>query len=1606
MARNFSGTPVWRRTAELIALASILWIGVGSVAAQTESPAKVRAAVKSANDAYKRGDYDAATQLFGEAQSGQELLTKNERQDLAAGIQQNQVALKERLEGKALLQRADQALRKGDDKEAAALLRNATSNQYLSAADREFLAALSDGQRKLTAARYGTEAEKGDYRSLLASARKALEQGDYAAASALCDQAEKSGTKSWTSGLPLPFSDSPARIRRDIQVAQNGSTGSRSPLQAMKNLWPWSRNSEEKTPKIDPPAPVDPGVPHGVGSSPIAKDKLDPNGSKPPQFPVVPVGTSGPKEVAKRKVVEGYQALEAGDLATARRLAEDAKSMNVTLDPLDPNPDRLLADIQRRSGGEKNYDAAALAKNGTPDDARRLVKEGRELLQKERLDEAEKACNIAGAIANARWGLFEDSPTKLQADIQRVRSRIDRDQSTKLMTDARKLFAQGNFHEAKIKAYEAQRLRGPSSWWDRGDRPEAILADIHRAELQKKTPDPLNPNAGNPTQTASFESSTEKMQRRQRAMALVAESRDLERRGFLAEARMKAAEANNLRAEFAPNEDSPQNVMLSLSSRCDSRIKQLLQTATDRVTNYPNDPTRFEKASIDLDSARKLAQAFQFDPTPIEQKAQWLQQAAVQSGSKMLNAVTPPPLSGLAQTGLQTPPGADPRFDSKRKDGLDKLERARIELRAGNSPMARRLTEEAFDKTYGVQAEASQLLRSIDAEEHNQTILAANRGFEAGAEAYARKDYNRAKAIFAGVDLRLLAPDRQRRIGEWMETREMQSGVVTAAANKIPTVGTSVGKASVGDLDDPGLKSVRALEEIQLQKLRDRILQAQRTALDYAKAGQEQQAIDTLKDALEDIKHAPLDGERTAPLVRQIDGKMSQYRTLLAQRAIEKQQNNMTASLNGHNENKRNTRIRDNQTKVAELIKESRDLYRENKLKEALAAARKAKELDPDNIAADALATMASIKYEEKRWKEDTADNERRFLDELRPGMGKAVTSANPFAIEDPDRYMRAKDRASNAGGIHMQARTPSERAIESKLKQPINLNFKDTPLDQVLRDLQVMSGINVVPDKAAFQENNISLQQPMSLEVENISLKSALNILLKQARLTYVIKDEVLSVTTKEHAGGALKQVIHPIADLVVPVENHMLPSTQNLQAALERHTGNQGAMYQQPTPAMSGYNLPGGAAVGSYSNGLGSAMSGQSNSSGGTSVTKSMPNQTMEDMLMSLVKNTVAQSSWSDVGGPGTIQYYPLGMALVINQYSEVQEDVAALLAALRRLQDLEVAIEMKLVQVSESFFERIGLDFDVNFKTPQFRGENQLINGAFTPFGPNRNLDIGGKSPIVGMTPAGTLTPDLNIPLKSSSFDFTAPTFGGYPGTLGADGGLSLGLAFLSDIQVFMFLEAAQGDRRSNIMQAPKITVFNGQTAFISVQDQIFLLTGVQAATSGAQTFFVPQNQPFPVGTTLQITPVVSADRRFVRLNLTPNFTSLSTAVPLFPVQIPIPQVYEGPNGGVITAGQPVLFQMFFQQPTFSTITLNTTVNVPDGGTVLLGGLKVLAESRNEFGPPVLSKIPYLSRLFRNIGYGREATSLMLMVTPRIIINEEEEQIYLGNLPPIPR
>lgn len=160
-------------------------------------------------------------------------------------------------------------------------------------------------------------------------------------------------------------------------------------------------------------------------------------------------------------------------------------------------------------------------------------------------------------------------------------------------------------------------------------------------------------------------------------------------------------------------------------------------------------------------------------------------------------------------------------------------------------------------------------------------------------------------------------------------------------------------------------------------------------------------------------------------------------------------------------------------------------------------------------------------------------------------------------------------------------------------------------------------------------------------------------------------------------------------------------------------------------------------------------------------------------------------------------------------------------------------------------------------------------------------------------------------------------------------------------------------------------------------------------------GGQFVLVPQNQQVPFGVFLTIQAVISADRRFVRMSLPVQLTNLTPGpIQAFPVVVPIFTSIEGNQ-----AGQPVTFTQYLQQPSQTFVSVQTTVAVPDGGTVLMGGLKRLSEARSEYGPPILSKVPYINRLFKNVGYGRETDSMLIMVTPRIIVQEEEQEMQTG-------
>jgi hypothetical protein len=558
------------------------------------------------------------------------------------------------------------------------------------------------------------------------------------------------------------------------------------------------------------------------------------------------------------------------------------------------------------------------------------------------------------------------------------------------------------------------------------------------------------------------------------------------------------------------------------------------------------------------------------------------------------------------------------------------------------------------------------------------------------------------------------------------------------------------------------------------------------------------------------------------------------------------------------------------------------------------------------------------------------------------------------------------------------------------------------------------MHGINVVADLAALRQENISLERPITAQLDAISLKSALNIIVKQVDLTWVIRDEALTITTKDGAKEKLVQKTYLVTDLVVPIENSELNELQRPIESIKRNfpsPAEYSEMFRTGRTPHQNQDLSGGSPVGSLGSGFGGssgtgapygAPQGGGNPIPGAN--NGAPNQqqqpgpknAMPQHLINLITKAIAPGSWSADGGSGTIDYFPLGMTLVVNQTPDIQEQIQDLLQQLRRLQDIEVSLEVRLITLSDNFFERMGVDLDLNIKTDTTRYQPQLTSGQFAQ--PGFIQSFNPSKLIAGILPGGAFTQDLNIPINNNSFSLAYPPFGFQRElSAGNTGGLSIGLAFLSDIQVYLFMEAAQSDERFNIMQAPRLTMFNGQSATLTVGSFSTFVTGVQPVNPAGYTYFLPIVTPLLNQTSVGFQPVVTGDRRFVRINMQLGLQNLKPSAQIFPITV-TSQVLTGFNN-LQAVGPPLVLTQFIQQPQVDFLQVSTTVQVPDGGTVVIGGLKRLAEGRNEFGPPILSKIPYLNRLVKNVGYGRTTEHILMLITPRIIITEEEETAQTG-------
>ena len=331
----------------------------------------------------------------------------------------------------------------------------------------------------------------------------------------------------------------------------------------------------------------------------------------------------------------------------------------------------------------------------------------------------------------------------------------------------------------------------------------------------------------------------------------------------------------------------------------------------------------------------------------------------------------------------------------------------------------------------------------------------------------------------------------------------------------------------------------------------------------------------------------------------------------------------------------------------------------------------------------------------------------------------------------------------------------------------------------------------------------------------------------------------------------------------------------------------------------------------------------------------------------LIELIVTTVETSSWSyrtsiigaTAGGQRRINIPGQGEGSVVARMGQpgdlvvvnskyVHGQIANLLASLRSSQNLQVNIEARFITVSDEFMEDIGSNF-----TKFFSDDSSITTGAE-----------------------------------------------------GIENGLNLNYSILNDSMLIGFLRAVQESKGSEILTSPRITLSNTQRGNIAV----IKTTNYVQSTSVSEGVVTPVIGTIPEGTTFDVRPIVSADRKYVYLEVTPSIFDI-VALKEFTFSGLNSDANIGGGGTGITNIPP---QQTIQLPELNVSQVSVTVCVPDRGTLIIGGLGSITKENLATGIPLLSKIPFIKRLFSREQKNNMKSNLIILLKPTVLIREEQE------------
>ena len=358
-------------------------------------------------------------------------------------------------------------------------------------------------------------------------------------------------------------------------------------------------------------------------------------------------------------------------------------------------------------------------------------------------------------------------------------------------------------------------------------------------------------------------------------------------------------------------------------------------------------------------------------------------------------------------------------------------------------------------------------------------------------------------------------------------------------------------------------------------------------------------------------------------------------------------------------------------------------------------------------------------------------------------------------------------------------------------------------------------------------------------------------------------------------------------------------------------------------------------------------------------------------EDDLLAAIQENIEPDSWDD-----TATVAIENGTLIVNAPPSTQERIKSLLEDLRKSSNIMVDIKVRFLKVEDSFLQDIGVDFrglgDDSTSGISGKGDDFVFDDFGTdPGSPGAPGTLGtGNDSGMYFREAGD-----NVNIISRTEHLYDSGLGSEEGLVGS-GGLSLQYTFLDDTQLNMVLRAVEKSERREVLTESTLTVSNTQRATLTVANQVSYVGDFDVEIAQAAAIADPIVRVARDGVYLDVRPVVSADRRFTYVDVRPTVATLVRPIPSFQTSL--------------GTGSPVTMQL----PELELQKISTSVMIPDGGTLLLGGMKVINQQNLESGIPILNRIPILSFFFSRKGEYESYQKLIILLSARIIVPEEFE------------